>query len=44
MFALEHPYRRRVPEIHELVLAWLLDDDDSDALSRVWDRPVLRPA
>ena len=26
-FNLEHPYRGRMPEIHELVLAWLLDDD-----------------
>lgn len=32
-FALEHPYRGRAPEMHELVLAWLLDDDE--------ERPVL---
>lgn len=42
-FALEHPYRGRAPEIHELVLAWLLDDNEEPRPAPP-PRPAVRPA
>lgn len=44
VFTLEHPYRGRAPEIHELVLAWLLDDAADGDEPPGWDPPILRPA
>ena len=43
-FALEHPYRGRAPEIHELVLAWLLDDNEEMPVPVPLPRPAVRPA
>lgn len=44
VFFLEHPYRSHVPNIHEMVLAWLLGDDDCEQLPPNWRRPAPRPA
>ena len=43
-FALEHPYRGRAPEIHEIVLAWLLGDDESQRTDKPEYYPLPRPA
>ena len=29
LFALGHPYRSRAPEIHDLLLAWLLGEEET---------------
>jgi len=34
------PYRTRLPEIHELVLAWLLEDEEAPSANVAWDRPA----